>query len=156
MESKNLGNLQVLQKADIHVKTDLDVLSHVLSWFDQFNHPPVPQYIWMQCQLALAEGFTNAVRHAHKNFPPEIPIDIQVAIFSQRLEIRIWDRGQSFDLDRVLKNMPPVDDDAIGGRGLQLLHRIADALSYAQTSDNRNCLLMVKYYSAFLQGNETL
>lgn len=156
MESKDFGNLQVLQKADINVKTDLGVLSHVLAWFDQFNHPPVPKYVWMQCQLALAEGFTNAVRHAHKDQSSEIPIDIQVAIFAQRLEIRIWDRGKPFDLEEVLKNLPPVEEDAIGGRGLKLMQRIADALSYMPTTDNRNCLLMVKYYPPSVQGNETL
>lgn len=154
MESKDFSQLQVLQKADIHVKTDLGVLSHVLSWFDQFDHPAVPKYIWMQCQLALAEGFTNAVRHAHKNQPPEVPIDIEVAIFPQHLEMRIWDRGQPFDLEGLLKNMPPVEDSAEGGRGVKLMQRIADIISYKPTGDRRNCLLMVKYYPSAIDESE--
>ncbi|MBD1940699.1 anti-sigma regulatory factor [Microcoleus sp. FACHB-68] len=147
MNLNDLSDWQAIHKAEIQVGSNLSDLSQVLSWFDQFNHPPVPKYIWMQCQLAIAEGFTNAVRHAHRDKPPETPIEIEVAIFPQRLEIRIWDRGQPFDLKGSVADMPAqVDEEAVGGRGLKLLDRIADGLSYTQTEDQRNCLLIVKYY----------
>jgi serine/threonine-protein kinase RsbW len=147
MKLNDCGNLPFLQKQNIQVKTDLSALSQVLAWFHQFNHPPVPKYIWMQCQLALAEGFTNAVRHAHKGQPPEVPVEIEVTIFPQRLEIRIWDRGQPFDLDQRLKNMPAqVDADEEGGRGLKLMRKIADCLSYTHTDGLGNCLLILKEY----------
>ncbi|MEO8893751.1 MAG: anti-sigma regulatory factor, partial [Coleofasciculaceae cyanobacterium] len=32
------------------------------------------------------------------------------------------------------------------GRGIAILQKIADKLSYTRTSDNRNCLLMVKTF----------
>ncbi|MCT7950447.1 ATP-binding protein [Ancylothrix sp. C2] len=139
---------QLIEKANLCVPTQLGELSKVLSWFDRFNHPPLPKSIWMECQLALAEAFTNVVRHAHKNYPPEAPIEIQVALYPQKLEIRIWDRGQPFNLDERLQTLPPqTDHNAEGGRGLPLLSRIADDLSYTQTSDQRNCLLIVKNYT---------
>jgi serine/threonine-protein kinase RsbW len=147
MKLNDCGNLPFLQKQNIQVKTDLSALSKVLAWFDQFNHPPVPKYIWMECQLALTEGFTNAVRHAHKGKPPEVPVALEVTIFPQRLEIRIWDRGQPFDLDQYLRNMPPqVDANAEGGRGLKLMREIADCLSYTHTDGQGNCLLILKEY----------
>ncbi|WP_232731730.1 ATP-binding protein [Kamptonema formosum] len=147
MKLNDCGNLPSLQKADIQVKTDISALSKVLAWFDQFNRPPVPKYIWMQCQLALAEGFTNAVRHAHKGKPPEVPVDIEVTIFPQRLEIRIWDRGQPFDLEQRLRTMPAqVDADDEGGRGLKLMRQIADCLNYTHTDGQGNCLLILKEY----------
>ncbi len=142
------GITQLIEKANLCVVTQLGELSKVLSWFERFNHPPVPKSIWMECQLALAEAFTNAVRHAHKNQPPEAPIEIQVALFAQKLEIRIWDCGGPFNLDERLQTLPPqTDHNAEGGRGLSLLHRIADDLSYTQTPDQRNCLLIVKNYT---------
>lgn len=154
MESNNNSQLQVLQKARINVKNDLGSLAQVLSWFNQLNHSVVPKYIWMQCQLALAEGFTNAVRHAHKNQPPEVTIDIEVAIFPEHLEIRIWDRGEPFDLEGFMKTMPPVEENAEGGRGVKIMQRIADIISYKQTADNRNCLLIVKNYPSGIEETE--
>lgn len=102
----------------------------------------------MQCQTVLAEGLTNAVRHAHEGKAIETPIEIEVLIQARSLEIRIWDQGAGFDLAQRLVALPQtVSQDAIGGRGLLLLQRLADRLSYTRTGD-RNCLVIVKDYAA--------
>lgn len=104
----------------------------------------------MQCQLALAEGFTNAVRHAHAGRPIDLLIDLEVQAFDDRLELRIWDQGSPFDLAQRLTALPEhVDTDAEGGRGLMLMKRIADVFTYTRTSGDRNCLLLVKKYEAY-------
>ncbi len=141
--------LQPLHRAFLQVNTDLDALNHVLGWFDQFNNPPVPsQEWWLQCQLALAEGFTNAVRHAHRGRSLDLLIDLEAQIFDDRLELRIWDQGDPFDLKQRLHAMPEsLDTEAEGGRGLRLMERISDDLSYTRTDDSRNCLLLVKKFS---------
>jgi serine/threonine-protein kinase RsbW len=127
--------------------TDLKALDQVLTWFDQFNQGSIPKKVWIQCQLALAEGFTNAVRHAHKNLTPNVPIDIEVTLFAQALELRVWDQGPPFDLEKRFQEFEQTaDDQAGGGRGIAILHKIADKLSYTRTDDNRNCLLIVKTY----------
>lgn len=139
--------MQPLQRAYLQVNTDLCALNQVLAWFDQFNHPPISYQTWLQCQLALAEGFTNAVRHAHHGQPVDLLIDLEVLMFDERLEMRIWDQGKPFDLDHMLKCLPKqVNTEAEGGRGLKLMQRIADFLSYNRVEDGRNCLLIVKYY----------
>ena len=104
MDSKDGENLPVAKKFTLHLKTDLTLLYEVLQWFHQFNHPPVPYQTWMKCQLALAEAFTNAVRHAHKGLPPETPIDIEVSILAESLEIRIWDCGPWIRFNRTAEN----------------------------------------------------
>lgn len=137
-----------MKRAQIQVFTDLGALAQVLSWFDQFSHPPIPNVVWLQCQLILAEGFTNAVRHAHQGYPPETPIDIEVVMLNESLEIRIWDRGAPFDLETKIKSMPKeMDKHAEGGRGLKLMQRMSDQLKYTRGDDDRNCLLAVKYYA---------
>lgn len=147
VESKGFDQLKDPKKSIKQVPTDLRALDQVLSWFDQLYQPSIPKKVWLQCQLALAEGFTNAVRHAHRNFPTEVPIDIEVTLFSGSLEMRIWDQGLPFDFEQRLKAMDQkVDEQAGGGRGLAILQKIADKLSYTRTDDNRNCLLMVKTY----------
>lgn len=139
--------LQPIHKDYLQVNTDLNALTLVLAWFDQFNCPPVSYQTWLECQLALAEGFTNAVRHAHQGQPIERLIDIEVVIFPEWLEMRVWDYGEPFNLTQKLDALPQETDmDAEGGRGLKLMQRIADSLSYTRTEDDRNCLLIVKRY----------
>ncbi|MDX2213256.1 MAG: anti-sigma regulatory factor [Oculatellaceae cyanobacterium bins.114] len=134
-------------KAHLRTNTDLHALAQVLAWFDQFNHSTIPHSVWLQCQLALAEGFTNAVRHAHKGQPSDTVIDIEVVVLEGCLEIRIWDFGAGFDLEKTLARLSKdVNHEAEGGRGLKLMHRMADVLSYTRTPDQRNCLLIIKKY----------
>ncbi len=140
--------MQPIQRAALQVNTDLNALSQVLAWFDQFNGPPLSYQTWLQCQLALVEGFTNAVRHAHRNQPIDCAIDLEVLIYPEQLEMRIWDYGDPFDLDKRLNDLPQEQDCyAEGGRGLRLMQRIADSLSYTRAERNRNCLLIIKHYS---------
>ena len=123
------------------------MLEQVLSWFDQLHQPFIPTKVWLQCQLAIAEGFTNAVRHAHKGLPTDVPIKIEVTLCPQHLELRIWDHGPPFDLEQWFQaHEQKVDSSSGGGRGLEILKKIADQLSYTRTDDNRNCLLLVKHY----------
>jgi serine/threonine-protein kinase RsbW len=134
-------------RVKIFVRTDLSLLSQVLVWFDQFKQHTLPYGVWLQCQLALAEGFTNAVRHAHHDKPCDTPIEIEVSTRSQAIEIRIWDQGSGFDLEHSLSRMPSfVDVLAEGGRGLKIIEKAADVFSYTRTNDHRNCLLIVKNF----------
>jgi serine/threonine-protein kinase RsbW len=137
--------LKLPYKQGIQVSTDLKALTQVLAWFEQFNHPPVPHSAWLECQLALAEAFTNAVRHAHACKTPDTPIDIEVSVDFQTIELKVWDYGAGFDLDESSKDEQEPDYDE-HGRGLQIMQKVADVLSYSQM-DQRNCLLLVKHYT---------
>lgn len=137
-------------KKQLKINTDLNVLGQTLIWFDQLKHPLIPKQIWLQCQLALAEGITNAIRHAHKDQPPEVPIEIEVKVFAQHLEIRIWDQGNPFDLETKVKNLPEIiDANNETGRGLKLMQTVCDQLTYTRAADNRNCLLITKSWLNF-------
>lgn len=87
------------------------------------------------------------MRHAHRNLPPETPIALQVSFSADLMEIRIWDSGPPFDFEQKIQNLRQEPDyKSGGGRGIVLMSKIADRLSYTRTEDNRNCLLMVKQY----------
>ncbi len=133
-------------KAKIQLNSSLSANNRVLSWFEGLYEEQIPKTVWLKCQLALAEGFTNAVRHAHAELPPDTPIDLEVSIFSDSIEIRIWDFGPPFDLKGWLKQEPPADIYAGGRRGIRLMDTIADDISYNRTNDDRNCLLIMKNY----------
>lgn len=129
------------------VKSDITLLNQVQQWFEQFCLQNTSQS-WSQSQLyslnlAIAEGFTNAVRHAHQALPPETTIDIELTLWGDRLEIRIWDQGKPFNPDALKEPEPGTLQE--GGYGWFLLRRLADRVVYERGSDGRNCLLIVKY-----------
>lgn len=135
------------------VKSDLKALDQVLDRFNQIEQDLIPKKDWLQCQLALAEGFTNAVRHAHKNLSTDVPIKIGLICCEGSMEIRIWDYGPPFDLEVYIKTISERKNNlSVGGRGIPILQKIADRLSYFRTDDNRNCLLIVKNFAPVKQN----
>ena len=148
---------QFLQSFQLQVNTACNALGQVLSWFDELKQPTIPQRIWLECQTALAEGFANAVDHAHHQLPSSTPITIEVTIFTYSIEIRVWDCGAAFDLEKQLQQLPDeIDKMAERGRGLSIIQQITDYLSYTRTPDNRNCLLLIKSYSPVPEAEKTL
>ena len=102
---------------------------------------------WLECQLALAEGFTNAVRHAHCDKPPDTLIEIEFFWNSEEIILKIWDYGKPFDLDADTISKAQnrdLEEFAIGGRGIPIMLKVADELRYEHFSNNRNCLLIRK------------
>lgn len=136
------------KKIDLKVRTDLADLSKVLSWFEQINQPPFPDTnTWWECQTLVIEGFTNIVEHAHKNLPTETPVEIEAVRLNRQIEIRIWSKGQPFDLQKKLPDLRDfAENDQERGRGLQIMFAIADHLSYEPQAENRYCLLIRKSY----------
>lgn len=148
MDLRGFQPLRILKNVSFKVNSDLKALDQVLSHFEQIYQPWIPRKDWLQCQLALAEGFTNAVRHAHGHLPPETPIEVQLTLTTQNMEMRIWDHGIPFDLEQFLDNLPGKNRELTGhGQGLPILNKIAAHLSYSRTDDERNCLLIVKQFS---------
>lgn len=133
----------------LQVPSDLQVLTQVMFWFEHLERPAISPQIWVQCQTMLAEGLTNAIRHAHQDRDNHLPIDLEVAISYQRITIRIWDYGPAFDLEEKLKELPKiVDQGQCGGRGLWIMQQLADHLEYRRINDQRNCLVMVKHLAS--------
>lgn len=102
-------NESSVQNINLQVNTDVKALTQVLEWFEQLQDLSLPNEVWWQFKLALAEGFTNAVRHAHKNLPVETPIQLEITVFNGRLELLVWDCGPHFDFDAKLKEIIAAD-----------------------------------------------
>lgn len=142
-----MQNDKPLKESRLQVETDLNAVPEVLQWFEQFTSPLLSQQFCGECQLALVEGFTNAVRHAHHHLPPTTPVELELQLFPQYLEMRVWDHGQLFDWQGKLDALCSEDIDPLekeGGRGLMFMKQLTDELSYVRFTDERNCLLMRK------------
>ncbi|MEG3917870.1 ATP-binding protein [Microcoleus sp. T3_A4] len=102
-------NETCIQHISLQVNTDVNALTQVLLWFEQLKDISLPNEVWWNLQLALAEGFTNAVRHAHKNLPVETPVQLEIRVFKGRLELKVWDCGPCFDFNAKLKEILAAD-----------------------------------------------
>jgi serine/threonine-protein kinase RsbW len=135
----------VLKTKRIHVNTDLNELSNILEWFQGLDQQSVSVEDWMECQIALAEGFTNVVRYAHQALPPQTLIEIDVNFHPNHVEMQIWDCGPPFSLMEELDRCSAeVTDSSTSGRGLMLLQKIANELDYRRVDEVRNCLFLIK------------
>ncbi|MBE9185446.1 ATP-binding protein [Microcoleus sp. LEGE 07076] len=93
----------------LQLNTDLNSVAQVLWWVEQLEDLPIPEAVLQQCKLATIEGFTNAVRHAHKNLHFQTPIDLEITVFNERLEVKIWDMGEPFDIQaKLLEELPVI------------------------------------------------
>lgn len=138
----------MLKQDHLTVYSNLELLNQVQQWFEEFCLQHLSQLLWSERELyrlnlALAEGFTNAVRHAHQSLPPDTTIDIDLSLWADRFEIRIWDKGKPFNPDVLPEPEPGTLQE--GGYGWFLLRRLADRVVYDRNADGRNCLLIVKY-----------
>ncbi|MEL7037169.1 MAG: ATP-binding protein [Cyanobacteria bacterium J06592_8] len=145
-----MGDKMLVVRSHFQVQTDLNALNEILQWFEKQTSTLLSEDTLYQCKIALTEGFTNAVRHAHRTLSPTTPIDLELTVFSDYIEIRIWDLGQPFDLEHTLQFVRHLHTDPLaheGSRGLLFMHELTDELFYIRTDDNRNCLLMRKRIS---------
>lgn len=141
------------EKFFLQVKTELASLTQVLEWFEANLAPYISQEVFWESQITLAEGFTNAVRHAHRDLPSQTPIEIEVILLTDALEIRIYDSGKPFDVHQKLESLRqeslnPLEKEA--GRGLLFIEQLTDKLDYLRLSNGKNCLQIRKGIEASL------
>jgi serine/threonine-protein kinase RsbW len=137
-----------LKQKHLIVESRLEALLRVQRWFKDFCQSLEADTRWVgdrfdYLNLALAEGFTNAVRHAHGRLPPDTPISIDVFLRGDRIDIHIWDQGEPFDPTH-LPEPEPGSLSQTGGYGWFLLRRVSDEVTYRRRRD-RNCLAITQY-----------
>lgn len=146
----DLRNEEIKHQFRLQVRTELDELISVLKWFENSTQFLLPDTTIWQAKVALAEGFTNTVRHAHQGLPKETPIHLEIAIFDNYLEMKIWDRGKPFDVHKKLEELQKSEKDSLlkeNDRGLVFMQSLTDELYYIHLSHQQNCLVMRKVIS---------
>jgi anti-sigma regulatory factor (Ser/Thr protein kinase) len=97
-----------------------------------------------QVVLATDEATNNVMRHAHHD-RPDSPILLQCFVRDDRLEIRLHDEGEPFDVHAV-PHLDPAELRA-GGRGVFLMRRLMDEVTTEPRRDGGNVLRLVKRFS---------
>ncbi|MGJ0486068.1 MAG: ATP-binding protein [Methylomicrobium sp.] len=91
--------------------------------------------------LVLTEATTNAIRHANYNDPKD-SVRITIHIDDQALNIKVYDHGQGFDLEKVA--IPDFDHPKEGGMGVFFIRTLMDSVTYNKMNDY-NVLEIIKY-----------
>jgi len=136
-----------VRQEHLKIGSRLDLVNQVQRWFSEVCRSLDDDSDWVKgytdrLMLALTEGFTNAVRHAHAKLPPDTHIMIDVAVAPNRVEIRIWDYGDPFNPELLPEPKP--GELLESGYGWFLLRRLADKVTYERIQE-RNCLFIVQY-----------
>jgi serine phosphatase RsbU (regulator of sigma subunit)/anti-sigma regulatory factor (Ser/Thr protein kinase) len=90
------------------------------------------------CELALVEGCNNAILYAPLR-SRDSPVEIQISIQEERLELQIIDHTQGFDWQEAQLPTP----EAEHGRGLFIIQSLMDEVVYLRSRDE-NRLVMRK------------
>lgn len=137
-----------MRQEHLKVGSQLVFVDQVQGWFSDICRSLEGETSWIQyyadrLALALTEGFTNAVRHAHAHLPADTAITIDLDLYRDRVEIRILDQGAPFNPELLPEPQPGELLDS--GYGWFLLRRLVDRVTYQRLQDGRNCLSIVKY-----------
>jgi serine/threonine-protein kinase RsbW len=153
----------LIQQASLQTETDIDAIAIVTEWFQQFQYPPLSQTHWMEAQLALIEGFTNAVLHAHNQLAQQTPIELNAQLCTDCFQFSIWDYGVAYDFEATLQRLQHLTDDVNfvpqereAHWGSILLLKLRNEcnwqISYVRQPDNRNRLFVRKEFAVALKN----
>lgn len=99
-----------------------------------------------QIELAVDEACTNVIKHAYK-FNDRRIIDINVYLYTNKMEINISDKGKGFDLKKLTE--PDLKEYAHaakrGGLGIHLMRSLMDEVNFTFNPEKKNTVSLVKY-----------
>lgn len=147
VEPEAMEQFPELQQGQLQSPSRLEALPAVQDWLSRSVSGLTEEQL-THLQLAIAEAFTNAVRHAHRDLDEQTPIELHVTQRGSQIDLEIWDHGQPFDLQSHLTETlhhyahgDLLEEES--GRGLLFIHRLVDSMIYRRVGD-RNCLLLSK------------
>lgn len=125
------------------IPSDLRLLALARAFVEAICHVAVlDETTTHQIILATDEAVNNVMRHAHHD-RPDSPILLQCHLHEDRLEIRLFDEGEPFDV-RQVPHLDPAELRA-GGRGVFLMRRLMDEVTTEPRDQGGNVLRLVKY-----------
>lgn len=90
--------------------------------------------------LVLTEALANAICHAN-NYDPDKDVDVSISASDQDIIIKVYDQGQGFDIEALIKQKSKAGDER--GRGIHLIVKLMDHVDYIREGD-ANVLTMKK------------
>lgn len=93
------------------------------------HHPELCSTDRMAVETIMSELITNVIQH---NPNREVLCEVEITVFGDRLVLQTWDTGNP--LPEPPHRSPMPDEAAESGRGLALIHLLADQVDYSAES----------------------
>jgi serine/threonine-protein kinase RsbW len=81
--------------------------------------------------VSTLEAVNNAIMHGNK-FDKEKMVDVEISCKNEKLKIRIKDEGIGFVPEDVPDPTTPENIEALNGRGIFLMSKLADEIKYSK------------------------
>ncbi|MCP2732486.1 ATP-binding protein [Limnofasciculus baicalensis] len=129
-------------KTELNVPSELNFLIVVENWLlDSLKVALGDSVDWKiqapRLRLALAEAYSNVVRHAHRD-QPNLPILFRLEIKDRDVALEIWDRGNGYNISNYIE--PDPQDKQESGYGWLIMQRLMDRVEYRLQVNGLNCL----------------
>jgi serine/threonine-protein kinase RsbW len=113
------NNLRVVEKAIDEVTGDLGI--------QQDNYGKI--------MVSTMEAVNNAIIHGNKSDPDKF-VNITISFKSNDISIRVTDQGKGFKPSDVPDPTLPENIETINGRGVFLMSRLADKISFSRKGNS--------------------
>lgn len=81
--------------------------------------------------VSALEAVNNAIIHGNCSVPEKI-VDIEIFFNGDELKIKVKDEGEGFCPDKIPDPTVPENIEALNGRGVYLMSRLADTIKYSK------------------------
>lgn len=128
-------------RVSFQIQAELSEISQLrsrLSGFLEATSIDLDARACMEVTLALDEAATNIVLHAYGGKGGAIDVEYENA--GSELVIRLWDSGVQREAEDCV-GLPP-GSVGVGGMGTNIMRAIMSSVSYEQSEDGRNLLIM--------------
>jgi serine/threonine-protein kinase RsbW len=120
----------------IKIKSNIGNLRIVENTIDEAtNEMGISQENYGKILVSALEAVNNAILHGnHSN--PEKFVEIEIESTNKELKIRIKDEGKGFNPEEIPDPTLPENIEALNGRGVFLMSRLADKIKYSKKGNS--------------------
>jgi len=85
--------------------------------------------------VSTLEAVNNAIMHGNK-YEKEKMVDVEISYKNEKLKIKISDEGKGFIPEEVPDPTIPQNLEALNGRGIFLMSKLADEIKYSKRGNS--------------------
>jgi serine/threonine-protein kinase RsbW len=111
----NISNLRIVENAIDEVMTEIGIT--------QENYGKI--------LVSTLEAVNNAIMHGNKYEKDKI-VDVEITFKDEKLKIKVSDEGKGFMPGTVPDPTMPKNLEALNGRGIFLMSKLADEIKYSK------------------------
>ncbi len=116
----------------IVIESDINSLRVVENVIDETtNEIGITQDNYGKIMVSTMEAVNNAIIHGNKSNPDK-KVDIEIALKSNNLSIKVTDEGSGFKPEDVKDPTTPENREELNGRGIFLMSHLADKIEYSE------------------------